>query len=243
MPGYQQDLAYIHDAGFGGFAVEAAPGILAVLHRNGTDRGLVVDLGCGSGIWARELTRAGYDVLGVDISNAMVALARRKVPRARFVTASLLQFDLPPCAVVTSLGECLNYTFDPSNSAAELASFFRRVYSALLPGGLFVFDIAEPTKPPTPVRRSGHWEGEDWVCLLDAEEDRRRSIATRRITTFRRRGTSYRRSDEVHVVRLYSPPALKRDLERAGFRVQVLSRYGAVPLRPGHSAFIARKPR
>jgi len=50
---YGEDLAYIHDVGFGDFAWRAAPGVLARLQRHGVDHGTVVDLGCGTGIWAR----------------------------------------------------------------------------------------------------------------------------------------------------------------------------------------------
>jgi ribosomal protein L11 methylase PrmA len=52
---YQLDLAYIHDQGFGGFAKNASPGLLKLLRERGIHSGLVVDLGCGSGIWARHL--------------------------------------------------------------------------------------------------------------------------------------------------------------------------------------------
>jgi len=85
MAGYKDDLAYIHDVGFGDFAKKAAPGLLKILRRSGITKGLVVDLGCGSGIWAHELGEAGYKVLGVDISAAMLKLARKKVPQARFL--------------------------------------------------------------------------------------------------------------------------------------------------------------
>ena len=52
---YGEDLAYIHDVGFGDFALGAAPGMLEILRRSGIRGALVVDLGCGSGLWAREL--------------------------------------------------------------------------------------------------------------------------------------------------------------------------------------------
>ena len=69
---YKADLAYIHDVGFGDFARNSAPALLEMLRSNGVSKGLVVDLGCGSGLWARELSDAGYGVLGVDISPAMI---------------------------------------------------------------------------------------------------------------------------------------------------------------------------
>ena len=81
---YREDLSFVHDAGFGGFARAAAPHLLDLLRRRGIESGAVVDLGCGSGIWARELVDAGYEALGIDASAAMVRLARRRAPAARF---------------------------------------------------------------------------------------------------------------------------------------------------------------
>ena len=50
---YKTDLAYIHDVGFGNYATNSAPGLLEILRQAGVSTGLVVDLGCGSGLWAR----------------------------------------------------------------------------------------------------------------------------------------------------------------------------------------------
>jgi len=113
---YQDDLAYIHDVGFGDYARNSAPGLLEILREAQITTGLVVDLGCGSGIWARELSNDGYDVFGIDISPAMIEIARKRVPEADFRVESLLRAKLPECDAVTSLGECLNYLFDKSNN-------------------------------------------------------------------------------------------------------------------------------
>src|SRR5262245_23465407 len=68
---YGAEQARIHHRGFGELARRAGEllrtRLLAAGHRDGT----VVDLGCGSGILARQLTDAGYTVLGVDISPGM----------------------------------------------------------------------------------------------------------------------------------------------------------------------------
>src|SRR6266849_5609861 len=97
---YENDLAYIHDVGFSDFAKNSAPGLLEMLRQNGITGGLVVDLGCGSGLWARELSQAGYDVLGIDISPAMIEMARNRVPDGEFRQTSLLKADLPRCVAV-----------------------------------------------------------------------------------------------------------------------------------------------
>src|SRR5918998_3324892 len=109
---YREDLAYIHDVGHADFALESAPGILEILDQSRIPEGLVVDLGCGSGLWARELVDAGYRVLGIDISEAMVEISRRRVPEAEFRVGSLFDADIPPCRAVTAISEVLNYLFD-----------------------------------------------------------------------------------------------------------------------------------
>jgi SAM-dependent methyltransferase len=238
---YKDDLAYIHDAGFGDFAKTSAPWLLETLRANRIDKGLVVDLGCGSGIWARELSRAGYDVLGIDISPAMIEIARKRVPRGEFRTGSLLRAKLPTCDAVTSLGECLNYMFDKRNSIGQLRSVFERVYSALKPGGLFVFDIAEPGRGKGSPQR--HRQGKDWAVLSDTAEDPETNRLTRRITTFRKRGKDYVRGEEVHILQLYGRSEVADELRDAGFRVRTLSGYGEQNMLAGCVAFMARKPR
>src|ERR1039457_1099571 len=143
MTAYDRDLAYIHDTGFTGFARKAAPGLLRLLRQNRVPRGLVVDAGCGSGVWARELSERGYEVFGIDISAHMIRLARRQAPAAKFQVGSFLSAELPPCDAVTSIGEGVNSAFDRRSGKKGLAEFFHRVHGALRPGGVFVFDIVE----------------------------------------------------------------------------------------------------
>ncbi len=239
---YKQDLAFIHDVGFRDYALKSAPGILEMLARNQIRDGLVVDLGCGSGLWAEKLAQQGYRVLGIDISEAMIEIARSRVPEAEFRVASLFDAELPSCQAVTSISECLNYLFDPENNRRTLAALFRRVYRALVPGGVFIFDIAEPGQitPERPAR----WftEGEGWMVLVDKNEDQRKMLFTRKIITFRKIGEEYRRDDEIHQQRLYRAADLATELRRIGFRVQVRRSYGDYELPPAHAALIARKP-
>ncbi len=239
MTAYGSDLSYIHDVGFGGFAAGAAPGLLELLRRNGIDRGLVIDLGCGSGIWAARLAAEGYDVLGFDQSPAMIALARRKAPEARFETDSLFRAALPACAAATSVGECLNYAFDRTNSRRSLARLFARVYRALSPGGVFVFDIAEPGQPAAALARR-FVQTQDWAVLVDASEAA--GVLVRRITTYRRNGKIYRRNEETHKLKLYRGTDLVADLRAAGFSARTMRSYGDFDLPQAHTAIVARKP-
>jgi SAM-dependent methyltransferase len=241
MNAYKDDLAYIHDTGFGDFAKNSAPGLLKILRQSGTESGLVVDLGCGGGIWARELSHAGYNVLGIDISPSMIEIARNRVPEADFRVESLLRAKLPECDAVTSLGECLNYLFDSRNSMPQLRRLFRRIYTSLKPGGVFVFDIAEPGRGKGP--RQKHIEGNDWAVLVDVSEDAQTQRLTRRITSFRKVGELYKRDEEVHRLQLYRRSDIAKELREAGFRVRILTSYGDQKMIPGCVAFLSRKPR
>ncbi len=240
MPNYRDDLSYLHHAGFGDFALGAAPGLLRMLQEGGVREGLVADLGCGSGIWARELTQAGYEALGIDSSPAMIDLARSVAPYARFVQASLFDAELPRCDAVTALGEPFNYIPDDMDAPPPLADLFARVAQALRPGGLFVFDL---------VMRSGDrpmnyrtWrEGEDWAVLVEVAEDLPRCRLTREIVTFRRMGPVWRRSQESHHVATFDRDEVIRELRRAGFAVRAFRRYGDYELPPRRLAFRARR--
>ncbi len=237
--GYRQDLAYIHDAGFTDFARNAAPGLLNIFKRQRVTRGLVLDLGCGSGRWAAELNGSGYQVWGVDQSRAMIRLARAIAPHSQFRTASLLRVPLPRCDAVTSIGECLNYTFDERNSSTEIHRLFRRIYRALRPGGVFLFDVAEPSRIPKHPERK--WsEGRDWVILVHIEGAG--NTLRRRIVTFRRTANSYRRAEETHSLQLYRAQDLIRILKQCGFRARRLTGYGAFRFPRGIAGVLAVKP-
>lgn len=238
---YQRDLAYIHDTGFTGFVTKAAPGLLRMLRQNRIRGGLVVDAGCGSGVWARKLTAAGYAALGIDISASMIALARKQAPAAQFLVESFLSASLPPCDAVTSIGECVNYAFDPISGKQALVQFFHRVYDALRPGGLFIFDIVEPgpVTDGTPQRR--FLEGPGWAILLEVREDHKHGILTRRISSFRQVGRLYRRSQELHRLHLFPRAELQVLLSQVGFQVRTLSGYGRLRFAPAHVGFLARK--
>ena len=239
---YQEDLAFIHDVGYGDFARTAAPGLLSIFERHRIHNGLVVDLGCGSGLWAEQLIRHGYGVLGIDISEAMIRLARRRAPQAEFRVASLFQADIPSCRAVTSLGECISYLFDTSNDHRAITQLFRLIYTRLAPGGLFVFDVMEPGELGGATTVRSFAEGDGWLTVVEKHEDREQQTMTRRITTFRKVGDLYRRADEVHRVRLYDAAAMAAALRRVGFRVRTTRRYGDYALLKARVAFIARKP-
>lgn len=218
---YREDLAWIHHTGFSEFAESAASWLRTIL-----PRGLIVDVGCGSGVLARELTRDGFDVLGIDSSPAMIALARRNAPEARFETGSFADCMIPPCAAVTAIGEVLNY-----GRREDLPSFFRHAAHAQM----LVFDIAERgSYPAHDEHRSG---GDDWSVIAFKDSDG--AHLTRRILTFRQLGGETRRSEEVHTLELYDRQEILRMLREAGFAARVRRSYGSRRLPDGHTVYLA----
>ncbi|MGC2419634.1 MAG: class I SAM-dependent methyltransferase [Candidatus Acidiferrales bacterium] len=241
MGGYRRDLAFIHDAGFSDYALGGAPGLLRILKTHKIKRGLVIDLGCGSGRWACELNRAGYDVLGVDQSRAMIRMARRIAPRSRFKVASLLTTELPECVAITSIGECLNYCFDRASGRRGLVRLFKRCYGALRPGGVFICDFATSHRRPKGRVREHRSCGRGWKITARTTAHGRRTIR-REIVAFRKVGGAYRRSEETHILRLYSGREIALDLRRCGFRVRVVRRWGGFRFPRGIEGIIAVKP-
>lgn len=238
---YDEDLAYIHHTGFREIALGAAPEILKVLAGASIRSGLVVDLGCGGGIWLRELIRAGYSALGVDPSPAFIALARETAPEAALVLASAHEFDIPPCAAVTAIGEVLSYVPSFEDDTASIERTFTRIHDALAPGGLFLFDIIV-SEPGTSLSARSWKTGDDWAVLSDVSEEIDRGRLTRKITTFRKIGAGYRRACETHRQRLYRAAEIETKLQEIGFRVETSRSYGGFELLPRRMAIVCRKP-
>lgn len=219
---YRDGLAYIHHAGFSEFAESAAPWVVDLLRRY--DVKTIVELGCGSGILARELTRAGFVVHGFDVSPSMIALARETAPAARFDVGSFDTVHLPPCDTIIAMGEVLNYgTFDG----------VRRLI-ARAPANILLFDVAERgAYPPYDEHRSG---GDDWSVIAIKESDGK--TLTRRVLTFRADG---RRDEEVHRLELYDREELTALLRAHGFRTTIRRSYGRRRLPKGHVVHFAQR--
>jgi SAM-dependent methyltransferase len=229
---YRKDLAYIHHHGFSEFAESAAPGVLEILWKRGIREGVIVDMGCGSGILARELSHAGFAVQGFDASRSMIDIARKTAPRATFRVASFARAAIPACNSIVAMGEVLNY-----GTLSGVRAFVRRASKALPPGGLLLFDVAE--RNGYPPRDERHDEGDDWAVFTMKESDG--THLRRRIITFRPDGETMRRDEEVHVLELYDRAELTTLLGEHGFRVAVRRSYGTRRLPKGHAVYMATK--
>jgi SAM-dependent methyltransferase len=174
----------------------------------------ILDLCCGTGQLAAALAARGYVVTGVDNSAEMLRYARRNAPGVKFLRMDARSFRLPDSfdAVIS--------TFDSLNhflTLEELAMVFRQTRGALAPAGWFLFDMN--------VERGflAHWRDyfavveENEVCVLRGEYDPEQKLGYYDITMFRRRGTSWQRSETSVSQRCYRQKEIERELARAGF--------------------------
>jgi len=238
MSFYDADLAYIHDAGHTRFASDAAPAILDLLRSHDVS-GRVLDLGCGSGVLASRLLDEGYVVTGIDVSGAMIRLARERVPGATFLRASFHDADLPGCRAVVSVGECFNYLKE--SAGHSLARLFGRIHGALDPGGVLVFDMALTGRAGPTGTHHATRQGDGWAMMSVATEAD--GVLERRITAFVEDGGAWRRSDEVHRLLLPGEREVLRSLEAAGFDARRLGGYEGVTFPAGYGAFMGvRRP-
>jgi SAM-dependent methyltransferase len=236
---YGPDLSRIHHEGFAALAGSAAPAIVRLLRSAGIRRGMVVDLGCGSGILAKHLLARGYDVQGIDASAAMIRIARRVAPGATFTIARAATARLPRCRAIVATGESITYLNAAARPDALLRRVIHRAARALEPGGLLIFDaiVANPRRPLA----NRTWRASDaWAVLTESSEDMQRGIVTRQITSFVRAGTGFRRSYERHRVGVFRRKGVLKMLEAEGFHARTLRRYGRAPLPPRRLVFVAR---
>ena len=217
------DVGYTHWADF----------LEKLFARSGREIHTVVDLACGTGSLTRELALRGYELIGVDRSEEMLAQAAEKcrdLPGTApiFLHQSMERLDL--YGTVDACVCCLdsvNYVTRPK----LLARAFERVQLFLEPGGLFVFDINTPEKLLGLDGQVFLDETEDTYCVWRAQYAPRRRICTYYMDLFCRTPEGlWERGEELHEEYAYPPGELEDMLRSAGFAG--IRRYGDKKLRP-----------
>jgi SAM-dependent methyltransferase len=146
METYGPAFARAYSRWWGGFAGDVAPAIhdYYVSRPAGPREASVLDLCCGAGHLALHFLERGYRVVGVDRSAAMLHHARRRVHGyVETGQAELIEGDAAAFTLARPVGLAVS-TFDALNhleSLEALARCFACVAAAVVPAGVFVFDL------------------------------------------------------------------------------------------------------
>ncbi len=244
MSYYGPDQALIHHTRFGDLAADAARLLGERLDAAGLGAGHVTDLGCGSGILAAALIERGCTVTGVDISDAMIDLARTTAPTGTFTVGTALDAEIPPSVGVTATGEVLNYATDPRAGLDALTVIAGRVFGALESGGTFLLDLSTPGRNLGLNPRHVFHEHGTWMLGMHATETGLR-LNRRIVILVQDDDGRYRRVDEHHELVLFEVDEVVTILEAVGFGVEVRAAYTAPTSSTppsGWAVFAASKP-
>ncbi len=202
----------------------------------------VLDLGCGTGGHALPLARRGYEVVGFDVAQPMLAAAREKAARAG-LSVDLRLGDLREVRLgrrfdaVLLMFAVLGY----QHANADVASALATVRAHLEPGGLVVLDCwygpGVLTDPPRTGTLSVATPRGAVERRVSAELDTRRHLCAVRYDLAGPLPDGRREASEVHTVRFFFPLELELFLEQAGLELVSLTPEGMLDGEPSRDTW------
>ncbi len=217
------------------------------LKEEGIEDGLVLELGCGTGTMTGLLARRGYDMIGVDNSEEMLAEAMEKKVEDGLDILYLLQdmqeFELyGTVRAAVSVCDSLNYITEKE----ELLQVFRLVNNYLDPGGIFLFDMNTVHKYRDILGDDTIAENRDegsFIWENSYDPDTGLNIYELAVFLPREDGL-YEKCEELHCQRAYEQAEIEALIREAGMEiVGVYDAYTDKPASPDSERllFIARE--
>lgn len=217
-----EDFAHLYDAlqkdvpyqKFADYYVE-------IMKKFNNEKGLCLDLGCGTGNMTLCLDKMGFEMIGVDSSVDMLDVAREKAMdegrNILFLNQDMTEFELYGTVnTVVSTLDCVNYITDEN----ALLKVFKLVNNYLDPKGLFIFDINSEYKLEHILGENTYVsDEEDIFYSWQNSYDKKSRICTFDLTFFEKDEDVYYRYDETHFERAYSVEEITRLIEKAGMEL------------------------
>jgi len=224
-PYYRRDLARIHHLGFGFHADDCAPGILTLLEPVLESEGLVVELGCGSGLLTKYLVDAGHRVIATDASPAMLEIARGYVGDAEEIRRLVLPDDpIPDADAIVSVGHVLSYLPDEASIDRTLVA----IAESLLPDGIMAINICDLAYGEGRADQTPRgWVAEDWAIVTEVSVPTPDRFVRQMAIFTRNEDGSWRRDDERHDNVLIETERIPELLSRHGVDAQLGGSFGS----------------
>lgn len=183
---------------------------------------LALDLACGTGGVTLELAKRGYDMIGVDCSEEMLAVAASKrVPagsKILWLKQDMREFELyGTVGLIVCALDSINYLTD----LQSLERCFALAHNYLDPGGLFVFDVHTKYKYENVLAgRDFVLESDGVLCAWKNIYSARSGLCRFELSIFTDEGGGlWRRSDEVQTERYWSDRRLRGLLAKSRFEL------------------------
>ncbi len=180
-------------------------GVQSLIQKYSRPTKQILELACGSGNMSLLLAKSGYDVVGLDLSEDMLMIAKDKALQERmkigFFQQDMTQFELnQKFDTVLCICDGMNYVLENE----EMEELFKRVHHSLKENGSFIFDISTYYKLKYILGESTIAESQEdsafiWENYYDDEMD----ILSFDLSVFTRENILYKRNDEVHEQRAY----------------------------------------
>lgn len=196
-----------------------------------TGERIFLDLACGTGNLGQALLAEGWEVHGVDRSQAMldIACGKAKDSGAAFTTtcADLREMELPRSyPLVGCFYDALNHLLSPT----ELVQTFRRVEKALSLGGRFLFDVTTfETYRELWQDTVDFIETDEHTLIIQSRFDEEIRLASAVITGFLRRGDLYEKRSEDVCQYCFTDAEIYSALREAGLDVESVSPFNPYP--------------
>jgi len=178
----------------------------------------ILDLCCGQGRHSLELARRGFQVVGVDLSEALLYAARKRA-ESKGLSVTFLHCDMREIDFADEFDAVINMftSFGYLESEAEDEKVLGKVAQALKSGGKFLLDVVNRDRLVREFQaREWHAADEGWLVLEERTFDHLSGRMETRWVCVARDGVRYERLSSV---RLYTASELRTMLERAGLKV------------------------
>lgn len=176
----------------------------------------LLDLACGSGSLTAALIERGLDVIGIDLSEDMLGIAREKCPEALLLCQDMRELDLYD---VVDGAVCTLDSFNHLLATADIAAVLDRLRLFIAPGGLLVFDVNTPYKHRHILGNNAFVLEDDGIlCAWQNTLDERTCTVTMDLDFFEETGGGmYVRTSDTVRERAYTLSTWRKLLSAAGF--------------------------